>query len=94
MTLGSFDPFTACKVLVVATGFSKHLHERRLTLLVVAGVFAQSGFDDLARNRIVPDVLGSGADPGVQQQHDCRSRAKLRWRGQIRHIWDTLRVGS
>jgi hypothetical protein len=36
------------KVLVVATGFSKHLLERRLTLLIVASVFPQSALDNLA----------------------------------------------
>jgi hypothetical protein len=36
------------KVLVVATGFSKHLLERHFTLLIVASVFPESAFDNLA----------------------------------------------
>jgi hypothetical protein len=72
-------------VLVVATGFSKHLLERCLTLLVFADVFSQSGFNDFTRNRIVPDVLSSGADREIQHQYDGRSGGRLPPLHDIRH---------
>jgi len=51
------------KMLVIATGFSKQLLERRLTRLVVASIFFQSGLNDIARNRLEPDTLGGGSGP-------------------------------
>jgi hypothetical protein len=67
-------------VLVIATSLSKHLLESGLTLLVVASVFPKSGFDHLARNGIVPEVFGSGANAEVQQECGGRSSTKLRSR--------------
>jgi hypothetical protein len=39
-------------VLVVATGFSKHLLGRGLALPVITALSSKTGFDDLARDRI------------------------------------------
>ena len=55
------------KVLAVATSFHKQLFQCRLSLLVVAFVFPQPGFDDFSRNWIVADGVSSSVGPGVQQ---------------------------
>jgi hypothetical protein len=45
-------------MLIVAAGIGEHLPESGFALLVIAGVFPQSFFDDLAGNQRKTNALG------------------------------------
>src|SRR5579864_3746967 len=63
-------------MLVIATRLDKQLHESRLALFIVARVFAQSLFDNLARNPAVSKTLGGRFWPRLKLQYDSQRKEK------------------
>ena len=53
------------KVWFIATRFRKHLFKRCLPLRVVTGIPFEALFDDLPRDRLVPNGLGMRIDEGT-----------------------------
>jgi len=77
ITFGSFGPLHRLfgKVWFIATRFRKHLLERCLPLRVVTGVPLEALFDDLLRDRLVPNIVGMGIDACLPRQPAYQEKA-------------------
>ena len=54
------------KMLIVTTSFSKHLFECYLSLVILAGIFAQSRFNNILSDWLEPNILSEQLSTALQ----------------------------